>query len=92
MFGPDFMIYVYAKTKNLTWAYHCHHLNCHHVSSFLKSGIIGSNSDDKTFFQGVSEKISLGCVDNKNKLVAHISPKEMIVLLNNPEVGKRRRV
>ena len=52
----------------------------------------GSNSDNKTFLQGTSEKISFGCVDNKNKPVTHININEMTVLLNNPEVGKRKRV
>ena len=80
--GPDFMKYVYSKFKNKTWAYNVQTLNCH-----LCSGIAGSYPDDKTLLQGV-----LGCVDRRNKHVAQVGLKEMIVLLQNVEVEKRPRV
>ena len=92
--SPDFLIYVFGLTSGLDWAYDIDRLNCHTVSSYLTTGVIGSIPNDKTPAQRISESIKLGPLDNseKNKPVAQVSIKEMVNMLLNIRVEKRPRV
>ena len=78
-------MYVYSMTKNKTWVYNIQTLNCHHVSSFLCSGVIATYREDMTTMQIRSEVASavmtIDCVEKNNKPVAQLGVKEMIILL-----------
>ena len=93
--GPDWMMYVYAKTKNKTWVYDTQTLNCHHVSSYLCSGVIATYREDMTSLQIGSEVasavVTIDCIERNNKPVAQVGVKELIILLKNQKIPKRSR-
>ena len=93
--GPDWMTYVYAKTKNKTWVYDTQTLNCHHVSSFLFSGVIATYRSDMTWLQIGSEvasgMVNIDCIKKNNKPITQVGVKEMIILLKNQKIPQRSR-
>ena len=88
----DFMMIVIAATHGLSWNYHWSSFNCHHVSYFLLTGVIGSPRKDKTLLQMLSEVTGVLAPTEENKPIANIGIKELIVMLYNKKLEKRARM
>ena len=89
--GPDFMMYVVSKVSGKQFVYDLKLLNCHHWTNFICSGIINEDPSDMTVFQNVANRIDVGQRYLKNKVIGHIGPTQLLVLLENDKVRKRPR-
>ena len=88
----DFMMFVFATTHGLSWTYHWSSFNCHTVSYFLLTGVIGSPRKDKTVLQMVSEVTGILAPTEENKPLAQVGIKELIIMLHNKKVERRARI
>ena len=84
----DFMMFVFAATHGLSWNYHWSSFNCHHISYFLLTGVIGSLRKDKTVLQMLSEVTGILAPTEENKPIAQVGIKELMIMLYNKKVEK----
>ena len=87
----DFIMVVFGLTSGPTYCYDWERFNCHCISNFLLTGILGTRHSDKTILQVISENSGILSPHEENKPVGQVGVKELLSILLNPKVDKRPR-